>query len=244
MPVKRIHSVSRALSVLDAIAEHQPIGVSELAKLLDDNISALQRIIVTPADEGWIRAAPGKPTRWELTAHIHTVAYRGHGHNSLRQRTRATLEALRDRSGESVMLAVPDNNRLVSVDVVECVHLLRIVPRIGSIIPPRESATGHAVLAYMAPERQAALLGGPPDAALQAILTTVRRQGYALNEGAIEPGAVAVAAAILDPDGQPAAAISIAGPAERMTRNVQQRIGTLVFEAARDLSRSPLFTAA
>ena len=63
MAVKRSQSASRVLSVLELIASRQPIGVSALAKLLDEDKSAVQRAIMTLADAGWIRIAPEPPTR-------------------------------------------------------------------------------------------------------------------------------------------------------------------------------------
>ena len=75
MGVKRIQSAARVLTALEGIARHQPIGVSALARLLGDDKSAVQRAIMTLADRGWIRAAPGSPVKWELTAHIHAVAH-------------------------------------------------------------------------------------------------------------------------------------------------------------------------
>jgi hypothetical protein len=36
MSIKRVRSASRVLAVLEAVAEHQPIGVGALARLLDD----------------------------------------------------------------------------------------------------------------------------------------------------------------------------------------------------------------
>ena len=70
MPVKRSQSASRVLAVLEGIARHQPIGVSDLARLLDADKSAVQRAIMTLADEGWIHSASGSPSKWQLTAHI------------------------------------------------------------------------------------------------------------------------------------------------------------------------------
>ena len=166
------------------------------------------------------------------------LADRTGGRSELRARARATIDGLRANTGESVLLAVVDNDQLIAIDILESMHLLRTVPRIGGILPPRESAAGQAVLAYMLVDRQARILGGEPDKALLARLAAARKRGFALNQGAIEPGSIAVAAPILDVDGQPVAAISVSGPAERMKADVQARIGIAVVDAARRLSLS------
>src|SRR5262245_53318949 len=122
MPVKPSQTATRVLLALEHIARHQPIGVRELSRLMDEDKSAVQRAIVTLADGGWIQAAPGPMTRWELTGHIHAIAQMGHGSNDLRRRARAALEDLRDQCGETVLLNVPDKDRFVVIDVVESPH--------------------------------------------------------------------------------------------------------------------------
>ena len=167
MAVKRSQSASRVLAVLEGIARHQPVGVSELSRLLGADKSAVQRAIMTLADDGWIRAAPGTPTRWQLTAHILAVAHMGRSINDLRQRTRSTLEALRDESGETVLLTVPDLRNFVVIEALESRQLLRTVPHIGLIVPVHGSATSRAVLPYMSSEQQKEMLGASPDLALR-----------------------------------------------------------------------------
>ena len=70
MPAKRSHSAARVLTLLETVAEHQPIGVRALAKLLDEDKSAVHRGLVTLADSGWIRMTGEPPVGWELTKPI------------------------------------------------------------------------------------------------------------------------------------------------------------------------------
>jgi IclR family acetate operon transcriptional repressor len=140
--IKRSHSGSRVLAVLEAIASHQPIGVSALARLLDEDKSAMQRTLMTLADEGWIRAVRELPVRWEVTARILAVANAAQGNNDLRQRARPFLEKLRDDSGETVLLVLPDQQNFVIADVAESREILRLVPSIGDVVSARNTATG------------------------------------------------------------------------------------------------------
>ena len=57
--VKTLRTVDKALRVLDAVAEHQPIGVGALARLLTMDKSAVQRILVSLQRAGWICPAGG-----------------------------------------------------------------------------------------------------------------------------------------------------------------------------------------
>ena len=60
--------------------------------------------------------------------------------------------------------------------------------------------------------------------ALREALREARARGFALEEGENEPDASCLAAPILGPDGCAVAAISIAAPATRMTRDAVARI--------------------
>lgn len=236
MAVKRSHSGSRILSVLEAIASHQPIGVTALARLLDEDKSAIQRALATLADEGWIRTLSEPPTRWELTAHILAVAYAAHGSNDLRRRARPVLERLRDDSGETVLLALPDGKRFVIADIIESRQALRMVPDVGDVIEPRGTATGRAVLAFMSHEQQAALLGSPPEPELLEKLGPIRACGYAISEGEVNPLATIIAAPIIGFDEAPLAAILVCGPRERVSPALHTMIAEKLVRAARELS--------
>jgi IclR family acetate operon transcriptional repressor len=236
MTVKRLRSGSRVLAVLEAIAQHEPIGVAALARLLDDDKSAVQRALMTLADDGWIRPAPGEQTRWELTPRIHILAHMAQGHTDLRQRVRVGLDALRERTGESIILAVPDAGRLVAIDVLESRQLVRTAPYVGMVIPAADSAAGQAVLVHMSDDERAAFLGGSPSPALRRALAVVKKRGWSLNDGDIVEGASNIGAAILDQDRHPIAAIVISGPSDRMPPSQQPRLGALVAQTAAALS--------
>jgi IclR family acetate operon transcriptional repressor len=225
--------------VLEAIAAHSPIGVSALARLLDADKNAIQRAIVTLAEAGWIGAAPGPTTRWELTAHIFAVAHMGHRKNDLRTRAKKELERLRDETAETALLTLADRGDFIVADVMESPHVLNASLSIGAIASPRDSATGCAVLPYLGPERQAAMLGAAPDERLLEQFDTTRRRGYAIVVGGPFEGVTSIAAPIFDTDGRPMGAVVVAGPTERLSADHHARVGALVSQAARSLSRGP-----
>jgi IclR family acetate operon transcriptional repressor len=235
--VKHSQSGSRVLAVLENVAEYQPIGISELARLLEEDKSAVQRALATLAHEGWIRAAPGKPTRWELTPRIHEVAQAGQGSHDLRHRARPVLQGLRDAVGETVCLNVPSRDRFVVAEVVESRHWLRVVLAPGAIVPALASATGRAVLPYLAPDRQAGFLGGPPDAEERAAFARTVEQGYAVSRDLVVEGYTNFAAPVFEGEGRVVGAVVITGPNDRLPLADHARIGELVRAAAGRLSR-------
>jgi IclR family acetate operon transcriptional repressor len=237
MPVKPSQSASRVLALLEKIAELQPVGISALARALDEDMSAVQRALKTLAHDGWIQAAAGKPTRWEVTARIHAVAHSAHGSHDLRHRARPLLQALRDETEESATLNMMDRDRFVVMDRAESRHPLRVVLEVGATVQATHSATGRAILPYMPRERWAVLLGGEPDALdLEAFSATLAR-GYSISSGIVVEGFTNIAAPIFEADGRPVAAILVSGPVERVRSSDHERIGALVRAAAKKLSR-------
>jgi DNA-binding IclR family transcriptional regulator len=237
MAVKWSQSASRVLAVLEKIAEYQPVGISQLVRLLDANKSAVQRALTTLAREDWIRAAPGKPTRWEVTARIQVVAHVALGSHDLRHRARAALQALRDKTGESVLLNVPERGRFIVIDVLESRQSLRIVPEVGTIVPALGSATGRAILPFMSRERQIEFIGGAPDAKQLEDFAATAARGYSISIGEVVAGSTNFAAPIFEVDSQPVGAVLLSAPSDRVLARDHRRIGRMVFETARNLSR-------
>jgi DNA-binding IclR family transcriptional regulator len=231
------------LAVLEAIARHQPVGVSALARLLGADKSAVQRAIMTLADDNWIRPAPGPSTRWELTHHILTVAYMGHGEDDLRQSARTAIEQLRDETGESTFFAVPDVQHFIIVESSDSRQMLRTTLNIGLVVPADNSATGRCVLPFFPRERQIEILAGEqPSQALFDHFRLSRQRGYSVSDevvidGVRVDGATTIAAAVFDADRRPLGAVGITGPSERLTEARQAEIGPFVAAAAGALSR-------
>jgi IclR family acetate operon transcriptional repressor len=67
---------------------------------------------------------------------------------------------------------------------------------------------------------------------LQKELFLIRKRGFAIDNEEFELGVRCVAAAIVSGDGRPVAAISVSGPANRLTRARAMELGPLVSELA------------
>jgi len=232
MAVKQVQSATRVLATFEALADHQPVGVGALARVLDDDKSAVQRALMTLAEAGWIRRTTGDRTRWEVTTRVLALAHGAQRRTGLRERARPVLERLRDETGETAILNVPESGQVVVLDVAESNQLVRTVPGIGLVVPPLASAAGQAILAHL-PVAQLAdygVTGG------YERLAAVRARGWSVNDRDATPGASAVGAAVLDGEGRPLASITISGPAARMDADVLDRLGPLVNSAAASLS--------
>lgn len=232
MSVKPLQSVQRALEVLEAVAEHQPVGVGELSRLLGSDKSAVQRALVTLHAVGWIRPAGGGPTAWELSSRPLILAGLSRRPSDLLARTRPVLEELARSTGETAMLALPDGDRIVAVDVVESTHQLRTAPRLGSVLPPASSAAGIALFSAMDADEIARYGVDPHDPILAEAMQRTRERGWSLNAGAVSSDITTVGAVVLDDLGRPGAALVISAPASRLAPEHRGATGELVSAAA------------
>ncbi|SEF85841.1 IclR family transcriptional regulator, acetate operon repressor [Nonomuraea solani] len=234
-----MQNVINALRVLEEVAARQPVGVGEVARGLGLPKSTVQRSLKTLHEAGWIRPAGGEVTRWQVTSKALQIARRTE--LGLRDAAMPVMEELRQRTGETIHLMVPEGDAVVLIERLETDKPLRIVLPLGIRLPLHASANGKAVLAHLG-----GLLEDLPgytdttitDAgALRAELEAVRARGYADNRGEWRSDIAAVAAAVLGPDG-PIASLSVSTPASRMPEELRAEYGKLVTQAARTLTDS------
>jgi len=235
MAVKGSSTAARVLTVFEAVAANEPVGVAELSRMLNIDKSAVQRALVTLAEQGWIQAREDQLTRWETTARILNIAHSSRAKSDLRQTIQLALEQLAIQTGETAIFNESNGPQLVVSQVAESRQPLRMAPRVGTVVPARDSATGRILLPFLSVERQTELLGEPPDAQFLALLDACRARGYAASSEVDTPS-MTIAAPVFDSDGRPVGAVAISGPAERMPADSHPRLAEFVCQAAHLLS--------
>ena len=147
------------------------------------------------------------------------------------------LERLRDETGESVLLAVADPPRVVTLDVVESRQLVRAAPTSGMVLPPVGQRGGPGPARPPPPRRRSAPTSATrPTGALLDELAAVRRRGWALNQGACTPSRRASPPPCSTPTGRAVAAISVSAPTQRLPEARHAEVAALVVAAAASLS--------
>jgi IclR family acetate operon transcriptional repressor len=158
------------------------------------------------------------------------------------------MERLRDACNETVNLALPAETGIVYIEIMQSAHGLRTAASVGMLDPYHSSALGKAILAQAPDERIDDILGNEPlprrtsrtlvtRADLEHELAHIRRQGYAIDEEENEIGARCIGAPIFDHRGVCVGAISVSGPATRLTSERAGPISTRVIEAAAAISK-------
>lgn len=241
-----------ALRVLDEVAANEPVGVSELARLLELPKSSVQRTLRTLHSAGWIQPVGVEMTRWGLTTHMLRLGQRAAGGLTLRDVAVPVMEELRAATEETVHLAVPEQHRVIVIERLDSPQPVRTYIPLGMAAPIAASANGKAILATYADRELEALLDAGLPAytastvtdreALLTDLDRIRRRGYATNDEEWRSGVSAVAAAVMA-NGHAVAGISVSTPTHRMSADLQTRYGGLLTDAVRRigsmLERSP-----
>lgn len=229
--VKQIRSVHNACALLDAVAEGQPLGVSELARATGIDKSAAHRLAVTLHRAGWLdRASEG---RWRIAPSFVRLARRASA-ASLVADLRPAMERLRDETGETVMLVAIEEAQLRVREVAESRHALRISAPVGADLPLLHSSAARAIAAHLPPEELTALRRVHPALDDDATLAAVRRRGWAVNDREIVADARVVGAPILSRDGYPLAALILSGPTSRISATRMKQLARLVGRTAAD----------
>jgi len=140
---------------------------------------------------------------------------------------REVMHALARAHGETALLTAPGGTHAMCLASVESPrHAVRLSYDRWRTAPMHLGASGKVLLAHLDDAHAERILAAPPphpaggapvdDATLRAQIAATRCDGHLVTDGELDEGATAVAAPVLDARGRPVAALSVAGPTERM----------------------------
>jgi DNA-binding IclR family transcriptional regulator len=237
-------AVAKAFGVLEALTRAKgPSRLSALAAELGLQKSTVHRILGELTTLGYVTQdeATGlyRPTlrTWELgTAIVADLP--------VKQAASGALLRLHERTGETVSLVVRSGDDALYLDKIVSPRPLRFTTRVGSRLPLPVTAGGKALLAASddgadVVRRLARRPGFEHHVDVDRLLAELdqcREQGYAVATG--RPGLVGIAAAIIDRDDEPVAALSVSAPADRLPAAAQPAVVEAVLTTAAHLAES------
>lgn len=236
--------VQGTLAVLDLLAAHSPLGLSEMSRELGIAKSTLHRICAVLVERGW--AVRDRDGRFDLGIRALRM---GSASAELPIVTafRTVAAEFLTRHDETIALAVLDGGESLFIALEETSQPVRLVTHVGSKTPAFASASGRVVLASQPPAAIAAAFGGkllvtPTGrrlngvAELQAILAEVRERGYAENVEETADGLYAVSAPVVNDQGVTLAALTALVPTSRITPERRELIVADLLALAAKLS--------
>jgi IclR family transcriptional regulator, acetate operon repressor len=240
-------SVKSVLRIIEAIATSPEIGVSDLARQLQQPKTTVQRGLMTLHEAGWIRPTNEPRRRWKITSKLFMLSRSAETEARLRRAALPIMQSLRDETQETTHLMVREERHLILIERVDSPLALRTVRDLGSRSPLHTSANGKAFLAHLTAREQEDYLNGKlsaltensktdPDV-IRKDLAQIRKLGYATNVGELDLHVHAVAAPVVNQEGRPIAALSISCPSARLPVDKMPFFGEKVIAAARTVSQ-------
>jgi IclR family transcriptional regulator, acetate operon repressor len=246
-------SVRRLLGIFDAIASApEGLSLADLSGRLKSPKSSLLTLLRPLSADGYLVHSNG---RYALGREIFALANNILSARKLSALMRTLMEEAQQNCGETIILATMDaeSESVTYVEVIESNQLIRYSVPAGVTRPLYTSAAGQLLLAYQAekwrehylkttklkPLTERTITDGK---VLRQKLETIRNEGVSLSVSEAVDGATGVAAPIFDGDGQVVAALLIAGPSDRQSRN-REKWRKLAKEYAAKASRALGFVA-
>ncbi|OWT56147.1 IclR family transcriptional regulator [Candidimonas nitroreducens] len=249
----------KGLMVLEAVTdvEHPPRTVDELAAVVGLTRSNAHRTLQTLIHAGYI-ARDERGGGYRGTVRLFELGARQLAQLDIRKLATPLMQALADKTGETVHLSVLDGFDVVYIDKIDSPQPIRAYSMVGGRAPAYAVATGKALLAYQSDayiDSYANALVAHTRATLTSLealredLKRVFKQGYAVNRGEWREGVGGVARVVFNNLEQPVAAVGISGPLDRLTAAQVKRFAPEVVGCAtamshglgyrEDLQRSP-----
>lgn len=245
-----IRAVERAVLILEMLrAANGSLSLNELALHSGLPKASVFRMLRTLESTGLVERA-SKGDAYRLGVRCLTLGQAYLEQTDLRSEARPVLERLRSRFDETVHLAVLDDElSVVYLEKLETPHAVGLMmSRIGRTVPAFCTGIGKALLTgypgdpVAELEYRGALRRYTPDTIcepneLRRELEMCRRLGYALDLEEHEPGVSCVGCPVTGPYGEVVAAISIAGPSQRLPKRLLEgELAEATLEAAWEVS--------
>ncbi|MGJ7520390.1 IclR family transcriptional regulator [Variovorax sp. LT1P1] len=240
-------SFSKFMHVLQLVADAEaPMNIGALMRASGYPRPTVHRIVAALiAERLLVEGAHGATLA--LGPRLIQLASRSWGRSELRLAAVDELKRLRDLTGETVHLAVPNGDSMVYIEKLESPSAVRMASRIGTRVSLHATAVGKAYLAALDETALAALLESLPMprytvnttadiGALQAQIAQTRARGWSVDNEENEPGIHCFGAVIRGIEGVPVAAISVSTLVFRQKDHPEQAYVAPLLAACREIA--------
>src|SRR5699024_8170544 len=194
-----VQVISNAIRIIECVVRNQPLGVTEIAKMLDLPKTTVHRTLQSLEDNNWISRQRQDSRKWVLTPRLWLLANEGPG-VEIRDLTLAAQEKLNKVTDENVHITQSEGDTIVVIDKIESSQPIRVYDPLGTKVPLHQSSSGKAMLSTWADDDIESYLDRVEEKALdrtntlhydrsriRAELQQVRECGYAVNTGNWRP---------------------------------------------------------
>lgn len=246
----RIQALARASAIIDvvAVADENGVGLSEISRITGLNKTTAFNLLASLVTLRFVEQ-DRYSRRYRLGLRNLELGRLVQQRLHISALARPILAGLCRKTNETVNLGLPDLVDLLVVDSFRGSQILHATPNAGWRSQYHCTALGKAFLMSWEDLRRQTIYNtaGLPWKTentvtdvdtLEIQLAEFEKQGYALDCEENEIGVNGIARAIRDGLGEIAAAISVSGPANRLTKGVMERIAPEVVAAAGSITKA------
>ena len=240
--------IDRAVGVLDVLCERGPkLSLADISEHLDLHKTTVHRLLMVLERNRFVErdSSSGK---YQLGLRLFELGWKARANRDVAQLSRPYLERLVEETGETAHLCIFHESEMLSVANVESPRKVRTPSTVGRRVPMYCTSVGKAVLALLDDREVENVITKHPLRGhtrhtitslhtLRLDLQRIRERGYALDNEEFEEGLRCVGAPVRDCTGLAIAAIGVAGPTFRITKEAVSRVGRLTVNIAAELSR-------
>lgn len=229
-------SVDRALAIFETFErEKRSLSAKEIAELCHIPASTCHSLVHTLLKRAYLYQS-GRRKDLYPTRRLYDLGATVIAHDPVLERVRPVMEALRDRTRETVILGKRQRDHILYLEVVQSHEVIRYIAQPGDVKPLHSTCIGKAMLSTLAPREIAALLGEcPPTRVTASTLTTLdsltadleagSATGVFVTRGENVPDVTALAVTVrLNSEFY---GLAVAGPQHRMAERFEEIANTL-----------------
>lgn len=217
-----IKSVVKVFAILEILAEHEKLGVSELSEITGFGKSTTHRMLNTLKYLNYVDQDP-ETDDYFVSIKLYELGNKVANKIPIKKIARPHLENLFNRINETVNLGILDNQSVIYLDKIVSKEPLRIELDIGLKVPIYSSALGKTLAAFNYDidienikyvKYTANTISSYEE--FNKELEKIRKQGYAFDNEEYIKGLVCIAVPILNSNQEAVASVSISLPAARL----------------------------
>jgi len=222
-----IQSVENALDVLEALGEGpEDIRISNLSNRLGLNKTSVFRLLATFERRGYVEKE-GQSGTYRLGLTAYEIGQKFLQRMELLRKAKPLMERLAHTCDEAVYLAVPRDDQVLFLDMVDTSQQVKTVPLVGQRFPLKETAAGKAILATSPTCSSQTLVKLTPDESRSII-----ERGGCIDHGVLGEDISSVAVPIAAPNDAHLGALVVVAPDFRMDAGrIQSKILPQLIEA-------------
>lgn len=240
-----VQTVDRAAQILSAFTtQGQHLRVTDFTALLGVHKSTASRLAATLEAHGLLERAPGDAFR--LGPEVTRLGLLAISGRDLVSEARAVMERLVAATGETVTLSIREGAEAATIAQVNGRYIIGATTWVGKRTPLHATSDGKVLLAFGASELDPDLGSAILESLTKRTITRrdrlvlqlrrVRSTHWAVAVGELEVGLNGVASPIFDSEERCVAALSVSGPAYRVSLKRFPELVALCHQASEEIS--------